>query len=229
MDTNLPTSPNGILIVLTENHFLYAGLSALVPEMECLKVDYSAGEIPPLLNVTRNVIIVVDSLIVFRGEWSTFMALKLKRPDASIVWYLREETGRFFPAGSDGERILTPKQDIHSLQTALRQTMKKVFPLENVDYLRAVRLTPTERNLLPLFLSGLSLSAMERLTGKRIKTLYAHRAKIMSKTGFRQLTFMKIVYERNTMILNTALLSTEKNVQHEACTSSFLHCGIHFP
>lgn len=183
-----------LLIVLTDNSWLHAGLAALLPEMDCLQVRFCVQCLPCESRHTQRVIIAVDSQIMFRGEWTAFNSLKTLRPDATIVWLIRKETGRLFPTGSRSERIVHQQQDIVSLRLALRSAV-----LQRAESRRVVGtgLTPTERRLLPFFLSGRNVPELSQLTGKSIKTLYSHRHKILSKTGFRQLSFLKLVYERN--------------------------------
>ena len=56
-----------LLIVLTDNSWLYAGLAALQPEMVCLQAGFSAHRLPREVRYARHVIIAVDSRILFRG------------------------------------------------------------------------------------------------------------------------------------------------------------------
>lgn len=186
-----------LLIVLTENRWLYAGIVALLPEMVCLQTGFSAHRLSREVRYARRVIIAVDSRILFRGEWSSLTALKARRSDATVVWLTREETGRVFPLESRGERIVHQQQDIVSLRLALRRTLQWEEPRRGEERVAGNDLTLTERSLLPLFLSGASVPLLSKLTGKPLKTLYSHRHKILSKTGFRQLSFLQFVYERN--------------------------------
>ncbi|WP_279052187.1 helix-turn-helix transcriptional regulator [Cedecea davisae] len=184
-------------IVLTDNSWLYAGLAALMPEMLCLQAGFCAHRLPREVWVARRIIIAVDSRIVFRGEWTVFNALQVLRPDATTVWLTREETGRVFPAGSRGDRIVAQKQNIVSLRLALRRLSLWADPRREEVRVAGNGLTLTERRLLPLFLSGMRVPALSRLTGRPVKTLYTHRHKILAKTGFRQMVFLQFVYERN--------------------------------
>ncbi|QZN95424.1 hypothetical protein [Symbiopectobacterium purcellii] len=63
-----------LLIVLTEDRWLYAGLAALMPEMVCRLSGFLAHRQPRVVRVARHIIIVVDSRILFRGEWSGIQA-----------------------------------------------------------------------------------------------------------------------------------------------------------
>ena len=102
-----------------------------------------------------------------------------------------------FPAGSRGERIVPQQQDIVSPRLALRGARQWEEPRRGEERVTGNGLTLTERRLLPLFLSGVSVPVLSQLTGRPVKTLYTHRHKILAKTGFRQMAFLRFVYERN--------------------------------
>ncbi|MGU3428879.1 helix-turn-helix transcriptional regulator [Enterobacter hormaechei] len=189
-----------MLIVLTDNSWLYAGLAALMPEMVCRQAGFGTWQLRQLFSEVRNarrVVIAVDSRILFRGEWTVLKALQVLRSDATVVWLTREETGRVFPVGSRGDRIVPLQQDIVSLRLALRRAALWAEPRREEERVAGNGLTLTERRLLPLFLSGVSVPVLSRLTGIPVKTLYSHRHKILAKTGFRQPAFLQFVYERN--------------------------------
>lgn len=188
---------DALLIVLTENSWLHAGIAAMLPDMVCLQAGFCAHRLPREVRHARRIIIAVDSLILFRGEWAVFNALKVMRPDATVVWLTREETGRVFPVGSRGERIVHQRLDIVSLHLTLRRALLWAEPRREEECVEDTGLTLTEHRLLPLFLSGMSMPVLSQLTGKAVKTLYAHQHAIQSKTGFRQAAFLQFVYERN--------------------------------
>lgn len=85
---------------------LNMGLNALLPEMSCLRAEFSSPCLPPEVRTAGRVIIAVDNRKLFLEEWIVFNALQVLRPDATTVCLTREETGRVFPAGSRIERIV---------------------------------------------------------------------------------------------------------------------------
>ncbi|MGR3184185.1 helix-turn-helix transcriptional regulator [Enterobacter cancerogenus] len=183
-----------LLIVLTENCWLYNGFASLLPEMDCMMLEFSSKQLPDAVRKAGRVIVVVDTLIFFRGEWESYNYLKLYRPDTLMFWLSREETGCAFPVKSRGERVLNHKQDILSLRNALLGRPEKK---EYAMYVRPTNLTLTERILLPSLFSGMDAKLLSRITGKSVKTLYSHRQKILAKTGFRQASFLQFVYNQN--------------------------------
>ncbi|EPY7113973.1 transcriptional regulator [Klebsiella variicola] len=213
-----------LLMVLTENNWLYAGLAALLPEMVCMKMRFNISRPPHEVNEARRVVIAVDSLLFFRGEWTAFNNLKALRPDAIVVWLTREVTGRMFPVESRGERILAQTLDIVSLRQALRQASHWAKSLSDDECVVAANLTLTERCLLPYFLSGLSIHAVARLTGRAVKTLYTCRHRILEKTGFRQAIFLQFVHERNQGLPGIRGLGTLVNNSHRN-----MRAGVNVP
>lgn len=126
---------------------------------------------------------------------SAFQAFRRSRPDARVVWLMRKDTGQVFPSGSSGDRILNQRQDIFSQRATLRRVAQWQESRWGEACVTAPGLTLTERRLLPFFLSGASMPLLSKLTGKPLKTLYSHRHRILSKTGFRQMAFLQFVYE----------------------------------
>jgi len=186
-----------LLIVMTENNWLFAGLSDLLPEMTCLRMDYASQHMPREVKKARNIIVAVDSLIFFRGEWLTYNSLRACREDISVVWLTQEHTGRVFPATSRGDRILSQTEDISSLAQMIREIAEQSVSRIRADRVRPVSLTLTERRLLPFFIAGVSLPDLSRQLGCAIKTLYHHRHSIVTKAGFRQPVFLEYVYKSN--------------------------------
>ncbi|WP_449544083.1 helix-turn-helix transcriptional regulator [Lelliottia nimipressuralis] len=183
-----------LIVILTENSWLYVGLTTLIQGFICVHSRFSDSHLPDIITEAERVLIVVDSRIIFRGEWSTLNALKIIRPDASIVWLMLEETGRLLPEGNQGDRMLDQRLDIAALHIALKKILSGLSEREHVGN---NELTHTEHSLLTYFVSDLSMHTISYLTGKNVKTLYTHRQKIMTKTGFRSPAFFKFVYKRN--------------------------------
>jgi len=188
---------NKLLVVLTENNWLFTGLTTLLPEMTCLKMGYDTQYMPQEVEHACSITVVVDSLIFFRGEWLTFNTLRHCREDITVVWLTREHTGRIFPATSQGDRILTQKQDTSSLELTISGKTQRPVTRKKAECVRPVRLTQTERRLLPFFTAGVSLSVLSERLGCAVKTLYHHRLSIVAKAGFRHPIFMEYVYKCN--------------------------------
>lgn len=188
---------NIVLVVLTENYWLFAGLTALFPEITCIRLNYDTRRMPTELINAGRIIIAVDSLIFFRGEWHALNSLRNCRVDTSVVWLMRDHTGRVFPANSRGDRILMQSQDIASLGLCIREISNQTAASVNADSVRPVTLTLTELRLLPYFTSGVNLPLLSRRLGCAVKTLYHHRQSILAKAGFRQSVFMEYFYQRN--------------------------------
>ncbi|MFK3914844.1 transcriptional regulator [Enterobacter cancerogenus] len=163
-----------ILVIFTENTWLYEGLAALMPEMSCVMSGFTAVKLSDNIKGAGKVFIAVDSRIFFRGEWGGINKLLSCRPDATFIWLTRKETGRVFPAGNRGDLIVHQQQDIVSLRLALWRAGTWANPRREEDRVADNGLTLTERRILPLFLSGWSVPMLSRMTGKPAKTMYTH-------------------------------------------------------
>lgn len=74
-----------LIVILTDNNWLYVGLAALMREMVCLPLCFSTASLPHIINDAGRVLVIVDSHIILRGEWSTLNELRAQRPDATLV------------------------------------------------------------------------------------------------------------------------------------------------
>lgn len=185
---------NSLMVILTENSWLYMGLSALMPELICVHLRFNDIRLPDIIKEAERLLIVIDSRIILQGEWSALNAIKCKKPDASTVWLIRRETGRLFPEDNRGDRILEQKLDPAALRLAFKRILSGFYEGECAKNLG---LTNTERSLLPYFVSDLSMQTICRLTGRDVKTLYTHRHRILIKTGLRLPAFLHLVYKCN--------------------------------
>lgn len=219
---------DALLIVLTENSWLYKGLAALLPEMVCVQIGFDSRNLPPEILGGGQTIIAVDSRIVLRGKWLTLNLIQSHNPDATVIWLTREETGRVFPLRNQGNRLLSQRHNIASLRSAFVHASRRdeAYLQRGVEFAGVVKLTQTERRMLPLLVSGASMSVISRLTGVQVKTLYSHRLNILAKTGFRQLAFLQLVHERNKGLPGIpGLEHTDEQAQHKGksrCTVKHL-------
>lgn len=182
------------MVILTENSWLYMGLSAVMPELICVHSCFSESRLPDITPEAERVLIAVDSRIILTGEWSALDALKAKRPDAITVWLILNETGRLFPDEYGGGWIFPQKL----APAELRMALQRIFSgLSEAERARKIELTHAEGSLLPYFVSDLSMRTISRLTGKDVKTLYTHRHRILTKAGLRLPAFLKFIFKRN--------------------------------
>ena len=191
---------NTLLIILTENSWLYFGLATLLQEMECVMLRFNDCLLPDNVRNADRVLVAVDSLILFSGEWKCFNNLRSSRADAKIYWLTRGVTGFALPAGNDNYIVLNQNQNLRVLRNAFRGM---IGATEGVRRVMPINLTPTERFLLCSFCSGISIKSLSSITGKSVKTLYSQRHSILLKKGFRQASFLLFIYKKNYNSLST--------------------------
>lgn len=177
------------LIVLTENYCLYAGLKALFPEMHSYNLNFGEAYISDVVEYGSKMVVVVDSLIFLSGKWKMLSFLIKRNPDATLVWLSQKETGNFFPVARNGDRVISLKQDPLTIRRVILETKKNLYP-----QIAPIILTKEEFNLLPLFVSGVSLPKLSKLMKCSVKTLYRQRKSILNKSGFRSMAFFHNIY-----------------------------------
>lgn len=183
---------NILLVVLTNNHLLYAGLVALFPEHTVRLVKYDDQEISFNINLDEKLIIIVDDLIMFCGKWSGFNMLLKIQPDAPVVWLAQAQVGWIFP-GKNG--YILPKS---SCKNVILESIMSISEGEGAgDPTIPVKLTTTEKLLLPYFMLQTDINIISKVTGNNDKSLYSYRERILRKTGFNRLHFLQLIYKVN--------------------------------
>src|SRR5690606_1373882 len=145
---------------------------------------------------------VVDSLIFFSREWRAFNLLLTKQPMLNVIWMTLEITGRLFPDGRKGDFLISQQQDIISLRNIFRRLTSLSANELNINVVTPIPLKSMEMMLLPLFVLTDDILFLSQSTGIAVKTLYAHRMRILIKTGFRTIQLFRYVFARNKWNLN---------------------------
>lgn len=181
---------NARLLVLTENTWLFEGLHALLPELDCRCIRFGVSQLPWKDEERTGLIIAVDDQIFLQGGWKAFVTLRAAAPDASVVWLSgRNATAGQLPLGNEVRQVLSQGLDIRTLRRSLMTLQYRSG--------RSARLTQREQLLLPFMMANVSLPLLAKLLDGSEKTLYHHRQRIMVKTGFRQICFLQCIYKRN--------------------------------
>lgn len=188
---------NEVIVVLTENKYLFSGIASLLKESKCLLMHFKECEISEQVKKAKNITIVVDCLIVFQGEWGAFSTLLGFCPCATVVWLARSETGRIFPTGREGDCILEQKVNLAFLRHTLRNPSTLQHKKNIPERVQIINFTKKERKLLRSFIHGVAVPDLSKRTGTPIKQLYRFRKNIILKTGFRTINFLQLAYKRN--------------------------------
>lgn len=196
---------DSLLITLTDNSWLYRGFSALLPDMVNVHLRFNDKDVPDIIRNSSKIYILVDCRIIFNGVWDSYNTLINLRPDSTVIWLTRMETGRIFPQGRKGDKSLAQNLDVVSLKKILKRITKNANDTKHVNKLKNISLTLTERKLLSFFASKLSIYAISRLTNKSPKTLYIHRQNILGKLGLRHTAFLQFVFQHSPWLLNSSI------------------------
>lgn len=188
---------NELFVVLTENNYLFFGISGLLKEKTCILVNFAENRIDSHVLQANKVTIVVDCLIIFSGVWNAFNTLQAFRPDATVVWLARSETGRVFPPGRQGDCILDQKMNPVILRHALKYPLTLPVNKRVSERVQSIYLTKMERDFLHAFLRGVPVTDLSVQTGKPTNLLYRYRQRIILKTGIKSIHFLQLIYKRN--------------------------------
>lgn len=185
---------NTQIVVLTSNVWLHAGIAALLPQVSCFRMNYGDSHLPAALKPALRTLVLVDCTIFLRGEWNAFITLDTVCPNVEVVWLTLDVTGKLLPVGRKGDRALELRLPL----IAFRRYLSGILYFRgNYAEICMVTLTPTEYLLLPWFIANLPMKQVSALTDKAEKTLYLHRKRIMRKTGFRQMCFLRLIHQKS--------------------------------
>ncbi|SAG82498.1 Uncharacterised protein [Enterobacter hormaechei] len=184
-------------VVLTENTWLYMGVKALMAGFHCEQMRFVTDRLPQGVASAGKVIYVVDNRIFTCGEWSAYHLLRTQRPEATVIWHIRPEIGRLFPADNASRYML----DHHCSPELFKYILtglftNQLFPDIKKD-LRQYMLNHEERALLQHLMSPFTKEQIASRCGRSVKNLYSQQRKLMVKAGFKSFTFMKFIYQMN--------------------------------
>lgn len=181
------------IVVITRNIWLFKGIKALEPNLNCSIMRLEEVDLPEELNCSVRTLVLIDSAVLLSGISYTFSTLLEKIPQVEVVWMANNLTGNLFPSGREATWILKQTESVSMFLTGLKNILCASNLSSKLD--SHVTLTKTECFLLNYFFSELPMKRIARITNKSVKTLYLHRRNILLKTGFRQLCFLKLAYK----------------------------------
>lgn len=181
------------IVVITRNIWLFKGIKALEPNLNCSIMRLEEVGLPKELNCSFRTLALIDSAVLLSGKLHTFSTLLEKIPQVEVIWMVTNLTGNLFPGGRGRTWILKQTEPVGKF---LRE-LKNILCASNLSSKHDghVTLTKTECLLLNYFFSELPMKRIARITNKSVKNLYLHRRNILLKTGFRKLCFLKLVYK----------------------------------
>lgn len=189
-------------IVLTDNHWLYAGLAALQPDVCSYHVRYRGTGAERVPRGSQVCTLLVDGSIFYEGAWGGFLALRSRWPQAAVVWLVQDRKGVCFPSGHEGDRVVRLKARASCFKAILREKPHQAQTSLLRGSVTPVTLSATEACLLPHILGGKTVHQLSARTGRSVKTLYGNQSRILKKMGFRSASSLQYVFLRNFRIYN---------------------------
>lgn len=122
MFTASTPEPGKAFIVLTDNHWLYAGFAALQPDIYGYLVRYSGVGAERVLPESAVFTLLVDCGIFYEGEWRGFKALRRRWPQAAVVWLIQDRKGICIPSKHEGDGVVRLGAGVSYFKAILRET-----------------------------------------------------------------------------------------------------------
>lgn len=205
MDVLTRSEKETLCLVLTDNYFLFYGLSSLFNHIELHHIPYDGA----FCNVTtdilsaKNITILIDCNIFISGKWHGYKALNQCYPQAKRVWLTRWSHWAMWPS-----ECIRDQQLLVTMSTRL--LFKKLSPMLNGrsvnksegDTLDFPEFNIKEKKFLASFLKGKEVNFLARTSMRSEKTIYTLRCAIQSKFGFRTAAWMVSIFKRNNEVFN---------------------------
>lgn len=200
-----------VVIVLTENRMLHAGIYSIFPERKCIHLGYDYETLPVIIKDSQKAIVIIDSLIYFKGIWSTFNAVMDSSAIISIIWLTSGDVGRVFPIYKNSDYVVDSKIDVLSFQQMFENGKECCLVNKKISMANPIYLTSKEKRLLILFITIEDIKLISKISGLTMKNLYNHRCNIMKKMGFKQFCHLVFTYKKNTSLFTLEIMKRVDN------------------
>lgn len=184
-------------IVLTDNTWLYSGLSSLFPEIRWYKMSsnlYEIADLPDSRDMDLTFIL-LDSLLLFQGGLIHFYTLINQYPNARVIWLCHPRTGFLFPASRLNDMWINQK----SCMREIKYKLTRILKYDDGNLLPRIMLTKNEHKYMSSLLSGIHILLQSKLGGVTEKTLYTHQYNILRKVGIRTIGCLRFLSRKNAV------------------------------
>lgn len=172
-----------VCIILTDNLYLYLGIAASLPDLNCKHVSFSGNMSADFSS--EEPIILIDSMIFFSRVWSNFTALFETFPRGRFSWIPNGLRERFL---LDTVLLIQSSDmtDPVSFSRAVNRAVNKDLQHKCVeDRVKNYSFSSVEKNLLQCFLAGMSVHDVSKYINRPAAYIYAHRIKLSEKMGLK--------------------------------------------
>ncbi|HDG1679438.1 hypothetical protein [Kluyvera ascorbata] len=206
IDNISPVLVDTACIVLTENQYLYCGLSELLCQAEFFHVLYDGTGTENWNTIKERacILVIIDGSIFREGKWHGFEKIQRLYPHARRVWLMAWDNWGMWPYGCNRDRILSPKWHLSVFARRLWSLLKGDDG--NIDIPHYPVLTKKEKLLAEYFLSGNSIHTVSEQITRSEKLIYKYRSSIQEKLGFRMAVWMVFTYRKNHAVFTSEWL-----------------------
>ncbi|ENA0612487.1 hypothetical protein ABFP30_004274 [Enterobacter bugandensis] len=192
--------PQMPVIVLTDNYWLFYGVSQLYPRSNVIHVRLIDKELDSKLwGNLDSVVLIVDNDIFIQGEWLSLLNIFNACTFQKIVWLQGDKTGAFTPL-KPGKSFLVEKRK--SLLEFWRSLNDIFFGRESRSgKTRCTSLTKRECDMLRYFAAEHDVQSISARAHVSLKSIYHVRSILMGKFGFENACFFQFILFKNIDVL----------------------------
>lgn len=188
------------IIVLSDNYWLYFGVSQLYPYANVIHVSFFDEALYRKLwgNVSR-VMLIVDNEIFIQGEWLSMLEMLEICTFIKIVWLKGDKTGAFIPLNHEKSVLVEKKSTLSVFESDLNDVFYGQAS-QNVEN-RYPGLTRKERYMIKYLAAEHNIQRVSEQACLSVKSVYQIRSTLMSKLGFDNAYFFQLILFKNIHIL----------------------------
>jgi DNA-binding CsgD family transcriptional regulator len=188
------------IIVLSDNYWLYFGVSQLLQRSNVIHVRLCDEEIyRKLWGNLKPVILIVDNDIFIQGEWLSILKIFEACTFLKIIWLKGDKTGAFIPLKPGKSYLVEKKKSLFEFKGSLNDIF---YGHESrTAKTRCANLTKKEHYVIRYLAAEQNVQLISERASLSLKSIYNVRSTLMSKFGFDNACFFQYILFKNIDIL----------------------------
>ncbi|MCH9297450.1 MULTISPECIES: LuxR C-terminal-related transcriptional regulator [Pantoea] len=188
------------IIVLSDNYWLYFGVSQLYPHSKVIHVRFLDEALyRKLWGNADSVILIIDNDIFIQGEWLSMLGMFEVCTFLKIIWLKGDKTGAFIPVDHAKSFLVEKKKALFEFERDLND----IFCGQELRIAKSpcTSLTKKERYMIKYLAADQDIQTISERACLSLKSVYHVRSTLMSKLGFDNAYFFQLILFKNIDIL----------------------------
>lgn len=188
------------IIVLSDNYWLYFGISQLYPQSDVIHIRLCDEELySKLSGNVSSVVLIVDNDIFIQGKWLSLLRLFEACTFQKIIWLQGDRTGAFTPFKPGKSYLVESKKSLPEFKRNLNDIL--CGRESRTGKIRCARLTKSECSMIRYLAAEHNVQSISEHACLSLRSIYHVRSTLMSKFGFENASFFQFILFKNIDVL----------------------------